>query len=67
MDGIIVKVSPQISGIITEMYVEEGDLLQKGALIARQVDYTLSPDANPGFVPDQVAHQRHGHQKDRQC
>ncbi|HPZ43173.1 MAG TPA: efflux RND transporter periplasmic adaptor subunit [Bacillota bacterium] len=46
VDGIIVKVSPQISGIITEMYVEEGDLLQKGALIARQVDYTLSPDAN---------------------
>ena len=46
VDGIIVKVSPQISGIITEMYVEEGDLLQNGAFIARQVDYTLSPDAN---------------------
>jgi multidrug resistance efflux pump len=46
VDGTIVKVSPQISGIITEMYVEEGDLLQKGALIARQVDYTLSPGSN---------------------
>ncbi|OPZ71569.1 MAG: Multidrug export protein EmrA [Firmicutes bacterium ADurb.Bin456] len=47
VDGVIVKVSPQISGIITDMYIEEGDLLREGALIARQADYTLSPGANP--------------------
>lgn len=46
VEGTIVKVSPQISGKITEMNVEEGDLLKEGAIIARQVDYTLAQGAN---------------------
>lgn len=46
VDGVIVKVSPQISGKITEMYVSEGDSVQEGAIIARQVDFTLTSGAN---------------------
>lgn len=46
VDGTIVKVSPQISGRISEMNVAEGDNIKEGAIIARQVDYQLTPDLN---------------------
>ena len=46
VDGTIVKISPQISGKISEMTVAEGDQVKEGAIIARQVDFTLTPGAN---------------------
>lgn len=46
VDGTIVKVSPQISGRISEMNVAEGDDIKEGAIIARQVDYQLTPGLN---------------------
>lgn len=46
VDATIVKISPQISGKITEMYVAEGDTVKTGDTVARQVDFTLSQGAN---------------------
>lgn len=46
VDGTIVKVSPQISGRISEMNVAEGDNVKEGAIIARQVDYQLTSGLN---------------------
>lgn len=46
VDGTIVKISPQISGKISDMSVAEGDNITEGAIIARQVDFTLTPGAN---------------------
>jgi multidrug resistance efflux pump len=46
VDGIIVKVSPQISGRISEMNVAEGDDVKEGAIIARQVEYQLASGLN---------------------
>ena len=46
VDGTIVKVSPQISGRISEMNVAEGDDVKQGAIIARQVDYQLTSGLN---------------------
>jgi len=46
VDGAIVKISPQISGRISEMNVAEGDYVKEGAIIARQVDYQLSSGLN---------------------
>jgi len=46
VDGTIFKVSPQISGRISEMNVAEGDDVKQGAIIARQVDYQLTSGLN---------------------
>jgi multidrug resistance efflux pump len=46
VDGTIVKVSPQISGRISEMNVAEGDNVKEGSIIARQVDYQLTSGLN---------------------
>lgn len=46
VDATIVKVSPQISGKITDIYVNEGDKVKEGDTIARQVDFTLAAGAN---------------------
>ncbi len=46
VDGNIVKISPQISGRISEMNVAEGDDVKEGAIIARQVDYQLTSGLN---------------------
>lgn len=46
VDGSIVKVSPQISGRISEMNVAEGDNVKEGAIIARQADYQLASGLN---------------------
>lgn len=46
VDGTIVKVSPQISGRISEMNVAEGDDVKQGAIIARQVEYQLTSGLN---------------------
>ncbi|NLI14452.1 MAG: HlyD family secretion protein [Peptococcaceae bacterium] len=46
VDGTIVKISPQISGRISEIYVAEGDYVKEGAIIARQVDYQLTSGLN---------------------
>jgi multidrug resistance efflux pump len=46
VDGTIVKVSPQITGRISEMGVAEGDQVKEGAIIARQVEFNLSQSAN---------------------
>lgn len=46
VDGTIVKISPQISGRISEINVAEGDYVKEGAIIARQVDYQLTSGLN---------------------
>lgn len=46
VDGTIVKISPQITGRISEMNVAEGDFVKEGAIIARQVDYQLTTGLN---------------------
>jgi len=46
VDGDIVKISPQISGRISEMNVAEGDYVKEGTIIARQVDYQLTSGLN---------------------
>jgi len=46
VDGSIVKVGPQISGMIAEINVAEGDLVKEGAIIARQVDFNLKQGDN---------------------
>lgn len=46
VEGTIVKVSPQITGRISEMNVAEGDNIKEGAIIARQVDYQLTSGLN---------------------
>lgn len=46
VDGTIVKVSPQITGKISEMTVAEGDQVREGAIIARQVDFSLASSSN---------------------
>jgi multidrug resistance efflux pump len=46
VDGTIIKVSPQISGRISEINVAEGDDVKQGAIIARQVDYQLTSGLN---------------------
>lgn len=46
VDGTIVKISPQISGKISEMIVAEGDNIKEGSIIARQVDFNLKSGDN---------------------
>ncbi len=46
LDGVIVKVSPQITGRIAEVGVSEGDLVQEGEILARQVDFSLKQGDN---------------------
>ncbi|MBP2644389.1 MAG: hypothetical protein H6Q67_2276 [Firmicutes bacterium] len=46
IDGTIVSVSTQISGKITDIYVQEGDLVREGQNIIRQTDLSLSTGAN---------------------
>lgn len=46
VDGDIVKVSPQITGKILEIYVEEDQYVQENGIIARQSDLTLASGAN---------------------
>ncbi|MHB1044266.1 MAG: HlyD family secretion protein [Eubacteriales bacterium] len=46
LDGTIVKISPQISGKISDMAVAEGDNITEGAIVARQVDFTLTAGSN---------------------
>ncbi|BAF60966.1 hypothetical protein PTH_2785 [Pelotomaculum thermopropionicum SI] len=52
VDGTIVKVSPQVSGRISEMSVAEGDAVKEGQIIARQVDFTSTPSVNAGANPE---------------
>lgn len=46
VDGTIIKVSPQVSGRIIELPVEENQTLQQNELIGRLSDLTLSPGTN---------------------
>ncbi|HWP97243.1 MAG TPA: efflux RND transporter periplasmic adaptor subunit [Syntrophomonadaceae bacterium] len=46
VDVSMVSVSPQMAGRIAEIYVSEGDTISQGALIARQVDLTLTSGTN---------------------
>ncbi len=46
VDATIVKVSPQISARITDVYVDEGDNVKEGDTVARQVDFTLASGVN---------------------
>ena len=46
VDATIVNISPQMTGKIEEIFVSEGQEVREGALIARQVDFMLSPGAN---------------------
>jgi len=46
IDGTIVSVSTQITGKITDIYVQEGDMVREGQNIIRQTDLSLSSGAN---------------------
>ncbi len=46
VDAAIVKVSPQISGKITDVNFDENQLVEKNQIIARQSDETLAAGAN---------------------
>ena len=46
IDGTIVSVSTQITGKITDIYVQEGDMVKEGQNIIRQTDLSLSSGAN---------------------
>ncbi len=46
VDATMISISPQISGKIAEIYVSEGDTINQGALIARQLDLTLASGIN---------------------
>ncbi|AEF95290.1 secretion protein HlyD family protein [Desulfotomaculum nigrificans CO-1-SRB] len=46
VDGNIVKVSPQVSGKIVELPVEENQYLKQDDLIGRLSDVTLAPGSN---------------------
>lgn len=46
VDGDIIKVSPQVTGKILELTVEEGQILQKDDYIGRQSDLTLAAASN---------------------
>jgi multidrug resistance efflux pump len=44
--GTLYKVNPQVAGKFLELNFEEGDIVQKGQVLARQDDATLSEDLN---------------------
>lgn len=46
VDGNITNISPQITSKITAIYVAEGDRVQVGNIIARQLDLGLTQGAN---------------------
>lgn len=46
VDGDIIKVSPQVTGKIVELPVEEGQFLKKDDYIGRQSDLTLAAASN---------------------
>lgn len=46
VDGAIISISPQISGKIAEIYVNEGDNIKEGESIFRQTDFSLSSTSN---------------------
>jgi len=46
VDATMVSISPQMVGRIAEIYVAEGDTINQGALIARQVDLTVASGIN---------------------
>lgn len=46
VDGTIVKVSPQVTGKLTELSFEENQMVEQDQILARQSDETLSPGAN---------------------
>jgi multidrug resistance efflux pump len=46
IDGTIVSVSTQITGKISDIYVQEGDLVRAGQNIIRQADLSLAASAN---------------------
>lgn len=46
VDATIVKISPQVSGKITELNFEENQLVEENEIIARQSDETLAAGVN---------------------
>ncbi len=46
VDAAIVKASPQVTGKILEVYVDEGEKVEAGQALARQDDTLLTPGAN---------------------
>lgn len=46
IDGTIVSISTQITGKITDIYVQEGDMVREGQNIIRQTDLSLSSGTN---------------------
>ena len=46
VSGTIVKVSPQVTGRLLEVYVDEGDMIRAGDIIARLDDTALPPSTN---------------------
>ncbi|MCL6478239.1 MAG: efflux RND transporter periplasmic adaptor subunit [Peptococcaceae bacterium] len=50
VDGPIVKVSPQVSGRIISIYVEEGEKVVAGQALARLDDALLSSGINPDLA-----------------
>lgn len=50
VDGTVVKVSPQVSGKIVGINVEEGEKVVAGQALARLDDTLLSPGTNPDLA-----------------
>lgn len=50
VDADLFRVSPQVSGKILDIYVEEGQAVRAGEVVARLDDTTLSPSANPDLA-----------------
>ncbi|GAB6158761.1 efflux RND transporter periplasmic adaptor subunit [Desulfotomaculum varum] len=46
VDGEIIKVSPQVAGLLVELPVAEDQYVDQGEMIARLSDITLTPGAN---------------------
>jgi len=45
VDGTIFKVGPQVAGEYLEIFVDEGDRVRAGQIVARQSEATLAPGA----------------------
>ena len=50
VDGSIVRVSPQVTGKVISLNVEEGDKVVAGQALARLDDTLLAPGANPDLA-----------------
>jgi len=50
IDGVIAKVTPQVSGRLKELHAQEGQAVVKDEVLGRQEDLTLPPGTNPDLA-----------------